>query len=66
MDPLQLQKDSVFHPDFTNECRECGTLPTVIVVGHPLPQTNLCGPHFFGDRMMIDWDRWNDREEGTE
>lgn len=63
---LQLQKNSVFRPDFETECRECGTLPTVIVEGHPVPHTNLCGRHFFNDRAMVEWEKWNEREEDTE
>lgn len=66
MNHLQLQKNSVFRPDFENECRECGTLPTVIVIDHPVPHTHLCGPHFFSDKSMIDWDAWNDSQEDTE
>lgn len=63
MDFFQLKKDSVFVPDFEIECRECGTKPTVIVVGHPIPETNLCGPHFFADRSMVDWALWNERDD---
>lgn len=66
MDELQLKKDSVFRPNFQGECRECGTSPTVVVLGHPIPETELCGWHFFANRSMIDWERWNDREEDTE
>lgn len=64
--PFQLKKDSVFHPNFKVECRECGRQPTVIVVDHPVPNTELCGPHFFGDRLMVDWELWNNREEDSE
>lgn len=66
MNPFQLQKNSVFHPDFEGECRECGTSPTVIVVDHVMPDTELCGPHFFADRAMVDWTLWNTQEEDTE
>lgn len=59
----QLNKNNVFRPDFDNECRECGTTPTVIVEGHSCPHTHLCGPHFFADRSMVDWERWNDPVE---
>lgn len=63
---LQLKPTDVFHPDFENECRECGALPTVVVVDHPVPHTHLCGRHFFADRSMVDWELWNDQVEGTE
>lgn len=66
MNILQLKKDSQFRPDFDNECRECGRSPTVIVVDHPVPNTDLCGPHFFADRAMVDWELWNLRDEDTE
>lgn len=66
MTPFQLKKDSVFHPNFEGECRECGTSPTVVVVDHPVPETDLCGLHFFADRLMLDWEMWNSREEDTE
>ncbi len=63
MDSLNLNN---YKPDFDNDCRICGTSPTVIVVEHPVPQTDLCGPHFFNDRLMIDPDLWNDQMEDTE
>lgn len=55
-----------YRPDFDKECYVCGSSPTVTVVGHICPDTHLCGRHFFNDRSMVDWERWNDREEGTE
>lgn len=55
-----------FSPCFTAECYVCGASPTVIVVDHVTPQTLLCGTHFFNDRTMVDWDLWNDQQEGTE
>lgn len=64
--PLQLHSASRFRPNFQGECRECGTSPTVIVVDHPVPETDLCGWHFFADRSMIDWQLWNDDPEDTE
>lgn len=63
---LQLHSRSVFHPNFKRECRECGTSPTVIVVDHPVPETDLCGFHFFADRSMINWEDWNTDPETTE
>jgi hypothetical protein len=54
-------------PDFEAECRECGTSPTVIVVGHPhRPDTELCGICFFRDRAMIDWSFWPDTIQDQE
>lgn len=52
----------MLHPNFEVECRICGTIPTVIVTTHKQPQTELCGPHFFRDASMFDWDLWNDQE----
>lgn len=66
MTNLQLQKNSVFRPDFDNECYVCAALPTVIVVDHPVPHTHLCGRHFFSDRAMLDWELWNDQPDATE
>lgn len=51
-----------YHPDFEEECRICGTSPTVIVEGHVQPDTYLCGCCFFKDKSMIDWTLWNDDE----
>ena len=56
----------VFKPNFDLECRECGAKPTVTVVGHICPDTELCGGHFFADRTMIDWELWNEQLEDTE
>jgi len=56
----------IYHPNFDIDCRECGRLPTVIVVGHICPDTELCGVHFFSDRSMLDYDLWNNQSEGTE
>lgn len=54
-----------FQPDFDAECRICGTVPCVIVVGHPhKPRTDLCGACFFDDPAMIDWLTWNDTDPG--
>jgi len=55
-----------YRPDFTCECRECGTSPCVVVMNHIQPDTNLCGPHFFNDHAMVDWSLWNDEPEDTE
>lgn len=55
-----------YQPDFRADCSLCGSCPTVIVVGHSQPDTELCGPHFFADRLMADWTLWNDEVEATE
>ena len=56
----------IYHPDFQTECRICGTTPTVVVEGHPQPDTELCGACFFHDRLMTDWSEWNNQPEDTE
>lgn len=49
----------MYAPDFTSDCRICGTSPTVVVLHHKYePHTDLCGPHFFNDPQMTDWDQW--------
>lgn len=56
-----------FVPDFDAECWRCGTSPCVIVVDHEhKADTDLCGPCFFNDGVMIDWSLWNDIPEDTE
>ena len=47
-----------FQPAFDVECNLCGTTPTVIVVGHSQPYTELCGPHFFHDETATQWSEW--------
>lgn len=49
-----------YRPDFETECSECGRTPTVVVINHIHPSTELCGYHFFLDRKMVDWQLWND------
>lgn len=56
----------IYRPDFDDECYKCGSTPTVIVEGHIVPDTRLCGPCFFGDRRMVDWEEWNTTPEDTE
>jgi hypothetical protein len=56
----------LYQPDHDGECRECGRTPTVHVVGHLKPDTELCGPHFFADGLMIDPDKWNEQEENED
>lgn len=50
-------------PDWTCECRICGTIPCVRVISHSQPETSLCGPHFFDDPTARSWADWNDRED---
>lgn len=56
----------IYRPDFDEECYKCGTSPTVVVEGHIVPNTQLCGPCFFNDRRMLDWEEWNNTAEDTE
>jgi hypothetical protein len=58
--------DPKYHPDFDEECRICGTSPCVVVEDHPQGDTQLCGVHFFSDRLMVDWEEWNSTPEDTE
>ncbi len=55
-----------FKPDFDEDCRICGTTPTVVVVGHKQPDTELCGVHFFNSLKMRDWENWNDKQDPQE
>lgn len=55
----------LYHPDFEGECRICDASPTVKVVNHSNPDTELCGTCFFGDREMSDWEDWNNQPEDT-
>ena len=63
MTPPQGYGQTLFTPNFEGECHVCGTSPTVRVEGHAVPETDLCGPHFFNDPSMIDWEQWNDPQE---
>jgi len=49
----------IYRPDFDTECYLCGTSPVVVVEGHTVPNTQLCGPHFFKNEEMYDWEEWN-------
>lgn len=53
-----------FHPDFEASCRICGTSPCVVVANHPVPDTDLCGPHFFHNTEMNQWEDWNEEYSG--
>ena len=56
----------IYEPDFDEACFKCGATPTVIIPGHVVPDTKLCGVHFFNDRRMVDWEEWNTKPEDTE
>ena len=56
----------IYRPNFDGECYICGESPTVIVEGHIVPDTQLCGPHFFQDARMVDWEEWNTHPEDNE
>lgn len=56
----------IFVPDFAEDCYECGRSPCVIVKGHIVPKTHLCGPCFFHDANMIDYEEWNTTTEEEE
>ena len=56
----------IYRPDFDTECYLCGSTPTVIVEGHVVPDTQLCGPCFFKDRRMVEWEEWNTQPDDTE
>lgn len=56
----------LYQADFQNDCRICGTSPTVIVNGHKQPETDLCGPCFFNDRSMLNPEDWNSEEHEDE
>lgn len=55
-------------PIFGLECRRCGTSPVVGIQETPniIHSTGLCGPHFFADRLMVDWEEWNNSPESSE
>jgi hypothetical protein len=56
----------LYQPDMEAECRLCGASPCVIVYdpeNRHNHKTELCGRHFFSDRLMVDWELWNDQRE---
>lgn len=57
-----------YTPNFDKPCYVCSAKPTVRVEDHEhgVPDTELCGPHFFLDRTMSDWEMWNNQREDTE
>jgi hypothetical protein len=56
----------IYKPDFEEECYICGASPCVIVEGHVVPDTMLCGVHFFHNDIMSDWSEWNEQPEEEE
>lgn len=56
----------IYSPNFTCVCHICGHSPTVVVKGHIQPETELCGPHMFNDREMVDWSLWNEDRDDTD
>lgn len=56
----------IYKPDFMEECYHCGATPCVVVEGHIVPETHLCGVCFFHDRLMVDYEEWNNEPEDTE
>jgi len=50
------------------DCEVCTATPVVGIISptEDILCTNLCGPHFFGDRMMVDPDLWNEQKDATE
>ena len=59
---------NLYLPIFDLECRQCDTSPVVGIQDSPesIRSTGLCGCCFFSDRLMVDWELWNDRQEATE
>jgi len=65
---MEIVDPPQYKPDFESECyiQGCGRSPTVIVIDHVVPHTDLCGIHFFGDLSMGDWTNWNDPRDATQ
>jgi hypothetical protein len=60
-----------FLADYAQDCSQCGAKPCVVLsdpepTGTKRQDTELCGPCFFHDRLMIDPELWNEPEEATE
>lgn len=58
----------MYEPIFNLDCVECDSEPVVGLRDDDgqLRCTQLCGRCFFGDRLMADWELWNDDREATE
>jgi hypothetical protein len=64
-----INGSTLYQPDMKAECRICGTSPCVVVYDPELrhnSDTDMCGPCFFQDRIMLDWELWNEPLEATE
>jgi hypothetical protein len=58
---------SIYVPNFDGECWRCEAGPTVgLATESGLQDTRLCGACFFQDRLMLDWEWWNEDREETE
>lgn len=55
-------------PIWQSNCGQCDTTPVVGILtpSRQIINTNLCGGHFFGDRLMTDPELWNNHREATE
>ena len=59
--------EAVYVPIFDQECDLCAASPCVgLTLEEGVRSTARCAVCFFGDRAMLDWQDWNDREESTE
>lgn len=49
-----------FTEDWKKECSICGAKPCVRIESDMgTTDTEMCGPHFFGEADMVDPDKWN-------
>ena len=59
-----------FFPCFaaSKRCTICDTSPTVQVFenGQLVIDSEACGPHFFNDRSMLDYEVWNEPKESMD
>lgn len=57
-----------YEPIYGPECSICNNSPIVGVrsPSNKLASTDLCGPHFFGETIMLDPELWNTPREATE
>jgi hypothetical protein len=58
----------MYEPLFNLECVQCDREPVVAIRSDEgnLQVTHLCGVCFFNDRLMADWELWNDKPESME
>jgi hypothetical protein len=59
----------IFLPIFGIDCSRCDNQPIVGLVeddGERVQSLGLCGVCYFHDRLMVDYDLWNEAPEGTE